>query len=164
MTKIGVGVGEDFPVDEGAQRPQPGPHSGPEPEGHPCYDHDAWRQWRRQRYEWRRQWRAEWRSRRRAFKEQLRQSIYENFGPEAEAEFRHRHHWPHVSLYALVPVLAIAGGIAVLIALIDHPLVLLALIGGAILFAVWKHRRFEDFAFEPAPGSAPSPEPRDAAH
>jgi len=158
MTKIGVGVGEDFPLGEGPAHPQTG-HGR---EGHPCRDHEAWREWRRQRHAWRRQWRA----RRRAFKEQLRQNIYENFGPKAEAEFRYRHDRPHFASYALIAILAIAGGIAVLIALISHPLVLLALIGGAVLFAVGRHHHFDEFGFEPAPAPAasPSPETRETAH
>lgn len=61
MTKYGVGVGEEFPVDD---RPQP--ESGTEGESHRCgrrghrHGHDAWHQFRDQM-------RAEWRARRRAF-------------------------------------------------------------------------------------------------
>ena len=65
MTKFGVGVGEEFPVDD---RPQS--ESGSQEETHRCgrrghrERHDAWHQFRDQM-------RSEWRARRRAFRESM---------------------------------------------------------------------------------------------
>lgn len=69
MTKFGVGVGEEFPVDE-QNRPQQ--ESGTEGDREGCRwgrrdhraGHDAWHQFRDQM-------RAEWRARRRAFRDSM---------------------------------------------------------------------------------------------
>lgn len=83
MTKYGVGVGEDFPVDDRPQAEQE--EAGPEGERFRCGGrgfrgrHDAWHQFRDQM-------RAEWRARRRAF----RDSMNQREGVEAMDE-HHRH-------------------------------------------------------------------------
>ena len=67
MTKFGVGVGEEFPVDE-QDRVESG--AGSDHDGHRCgrgdyrARHDAWHQFRDQM-------RAEWRNRRRAFRDSM---------------------------------------------------------------------------------------------
>jgi len=67
MGKFGVGVGEDFPLDEEAGRGKP----PPEDEEPPCCGPDDWRRQRDLRREawrrFRRQMREEWRAHRRAF-------------------------------------------------------------------------------------------------
>ncbi len=85
MTKFGVGVGEEFPVDE-QNRPQQ--DAGPETEDEPrrCgrgdhrARHEAWHQFRDQL-------RAEWRARRRAF----RDSMGQREGVEAMDDWRVHH-------------------------------------------------------------------------
>ncbi|GAA0566334.1 hypothetical protein [Rhizomicrobium electricum] len=91
MSKIGVGVGEDFPVDE---------NNKPEPDvedlGTCHHRHhgrkEAWRRFRHQMHQ-------EWHARRRAFRDRLN----EREGVEAIHEFR-EHHLHHL----------IVGGLAVL--------------------------------------------------
>ena len=69
MTKFGVGVGEEFPVDE-QNRPQSESGADSDQDGHRCgrggyrARHDAWHQFRDQM-------RAEWRARRRAFRDSM---------------------------------------------------------------------------------------------
>jgi len=95
MSKIGVGVGEDFPVDE---KNRPDTESGPEVEDlGTCHSRndarrDAWRQFRHQMHE-------EWHAKRRAFRDRLN----ERDGVEAIHDFRERH------LHHLI-----VGGLAVL--------------------------------------------------
>ncbi len=79
MGKLGVGVGDEFPVNE------------PVPPSPDAEDDAACEEWCRRRAEWRRrrdEWRAQrraWRqdmwARRDAFKADLRRSLYEGFGP-----------------------------------------------------------------------------------
>lgn len=95
MSKIGVGVGEDFPVDE---KNRPETESQPEVEdlGN-CHSRDearraAWRRFRRQMHE-------EWHARRRAWRE----GRGERDGVEAIHDFRDKH------LHHLI-----VGGLAVL--------------------------------------------------
>lgn len=68
MSKIGVNVGEDFPVDEGAPR-----ETGCNGEGI-----ETLRQWHEQKRQWR-QARAEWRARRHALRAQLRDELRQRF-------------------------------------------------------------------------------------
>ena len=93
MSKFGVGVGEDFPVDEQAQ--------GQEQESGCCgggMDRDeAIRKWR--------QMRSEWRARKRAMREQFRREF---------ADEGHREHAKHVAGSLAVAVLAFVGLAALL--------------------------------------------------
>jgi len=68
MTKLGVGVGEEFPVDE---KNRPASEPPPEDDGSHCCGHgahaarrEAWRRFRQQMH-------AEWHDRRRAFRDGL---------------------------------------------------------------------------------------------
>jgi hypothetical protein len=95
MSKIGVGVGEDFPVDE---KNRPETENGPDVEdlGTCRGRHDARREaWRRLRH----QMHEEWHARRRAW----RDGLNERDGVEAIHDFRGRH------LHHLI-----VGGLAVL--------------------------------------------------
>lgn len=73
MSKFGVGVGDDFPVDDG--RGQQGPQDDRAEFEEWKRRRDAWRAqrdaWKAQREEWRAH-RDEWRDRRRAWREQMR--------------------------------------------------------------------------------------------
>jgi len=85
MSKIGVGVGEDFPMDD---RPQPEDHSE---DRVGCCGEDWHRQRELRREAWRRfrhQMHAEWHARRRAMRDHLRhRDDVEILGPET---LRHR--------------------------------------------------------------------------
>ena len=101
MTKFGVGVGEDFPVDDST------PEAAQE-DGGCCRDrHEAFRQWREQKRQWRRM-RHEWHARRAAMREQFRREF---FG-DTERQHRHFHH-------AVLGALALIG-LAALFSHRDH--------------------------------------------
>jgi len=104
MSKIGVGVGEDFPVDDRPQREDPAQAE--------CCGEDWHREREVRRQAWRRfrhQMHAEWRARRRAFRDHLHQTDdVEILGP-AELRARHLGH-------LVIAGLAILG----LAALINH--------------------------------------------
>jgi len=89
MSKFGVGVGEDFPVDEQAQETEfcgAGTGRG-----------EAIRKWH--------QMRCEWRARKRAMREQFRREF---------ADENHREHAKHVAGSLAVAVLAFVGLAALL--------------------------------------------------
>ena len=95
MGKLGVGVGEDFPVDEGKQT---GGESG-------CCGggdrHEAFHQWREQKRQRRHEMRAEWRARRQAMRARFR----EEFSANGDARSEHlRHHTQHLVLGALAVI------------------------------------------------------------
>src|ERR1700761_1983373 len=114
MSKFGVGVGDDFPVDDGS-----GPNAGAN-QGQPRDDRAEYEEWKRrreahraQREQWHAQ-REEWRNRKRAFKERVRAAARESFGDDYE-DRRHdgrgfgrggfrRHGFPF-PLVALIPIL-----------------------------------------------------------
>ncbi len=162
MSKIGVGVGEDFPVDDG---------NG----GDDRADYEAWKrrreewrerreQWRAEEEEWRRR-RWEWRARKRAFKEKVRAAARETFGPEydayRDARTRYRHYWPFG--YGLMRVLGIVLVIALISEVFRAPLLFLALAGGAWFFFAHRHHRYAhgcDYDFDARPASRPQGPPQ----
>ena len=95
MSKLGVGVGEEFPVDEEKKREEAaplgegassdpwcsGPGFGPRFGGPFDDHHEAWCRWRNQM-------RAEWQARRRAMREHFRSELH----GEEDTEAPHRHH------------------------------------------------------------------------
>jgi len=64
MSKIGVGVGEDFPVDDGPERGETRGRPAADAAGERDWDaeyaarHEAHRRWHEQRREWKRQWKG----------------------------------------------------------------------------------------------------------
>ena len=75
MSKIGVGIGEEFPADD--SKPAEAPESDrrrDERDAECAKRREAYRKWRDQR----RQWRKEWRERSRAFQRELSEHIQEN--------------------------------------------------------------------------------------
>lgn len=143
MSKIGVGVGEDFPVDDA-----PGPKSGQNhtnrhhenthrEDGHGCgfdYGEYRWRrhEWRQQRREWKRKWRAYMRERRDYEREY-------GAGPGGHHFIGLRFGLPFV----LIPLIGIAILVAFITALFRFPFILLALLLGGYLYAT--HRRHHHF-------------------
>ena len=104
MTKIGVGVGEDFPIEDrppsggGEDKPEgeggSGPDKGPGPHEYDAahdhryggcgWDYGRWdrEEWRRNRAEWRRhrhEWKARHREWRRRFRAEMRERGYRGF-------------------------------------------------------------------------------------
>lgn len=101
MGKLDVGVGDEFPVNE--------PEAPAQARGEGADERGSREDWRRRRDEWRQQrraWRAEWRDRKRAFKDDIRRSVDENFGPHTFD--RHRHHIMRAAIAAGLVLVAVA--------------------------------------------------------
>jgi hypothetical protein len=143
MSKVGVGVGEDFPVDDGNGGAQGG-GQGPRDE------RAEFEEWKRRRDAWRsereaaRAERDAWRARKRAFKQKIRDAARESFGDGAnwrDGYGRHGesyYHWrPRFSaLWMLVPVVGLLLFFSLVAAIFKAPFAFLALILiGAFLFA-----------------------------
>jgi len=158
MSKIGVGVGEDFPVDDGK-----GEDDRAEFEAWKRR-RDEWRakreQWRQERDEWQ-QRRDEWRARKRAFKQKVRDAARDTFGPEydayRDARVRYRAYWPFG--YGVLRIIGIVLVIALISEIFRAPLLFLALAGGAWFFLVHRHHRHAgcDYDFDAQPASGPAP-------
>lgn len=157
MSKIGVGIGEDFPVDDGGGDDRSEFESWKR-------RRDDWRarrdQWRAQEEEWR-QRRAEWRARKRAFKEKVRNAARETFGPEydayRDARGRYGHYWPFG--YRAMKILGIVLVIALIMEIFRAPLLFLALAAGAWFFIFHRHHHRHaygcDYDFDAKPASRP---------
>ena len=79
MSKIGVGIGEEFPADDSKSAEAPeGDRRKDERDAECAKRHEAYRKWREQRRQWRKEWRKEWRERSRAFQHELSEQIQEN--------------------------------------------------------------------------------------
>ncbi|HXC53753.1 MAG TPA: hypothetical protein VNU97_00510 [Rhizomicrobium sp.] len=163
MSKIGVGIGEDFPVDDGKPRDERGPRPGFQGEYRPrddaSYDaeyaarREAHRKWREARREWKRQWRDEWRARRSEFRDQVRGSYYD--GRRGHRRFGHPFFWGGL----LWPIL----GLIVLIAVVSFAFAHIYFILGtvvllALLAAAW-HRGFDPFDLPPHYDTRPEQRP-----
>ena len=176
MSKFGVGVGDDFPIDDNNGREQAQPQD----------DRAEYEEWKRrrdahraQREEWRRQ-REEWRERKRAFKERVRAAARESFGPRyGEYEDGYYHHsgwrsghrrggfpflvWPALGL--LIPILIIALLVSVIAAVFKSPFVFLGLAVLAFLFIAHRHHHhhdhfrspYGDYDFDLRPAGGPRP-------
>jgi len=163
MSKFGVGVGEDFPVDDG---PQGGPSGAA-----PRTEQEEFEDWKRRREQWRAQrdhWRAqrdEWRARKRAFKHKVREAARESFGSEWDAyryERRRRYGWyPFWPLW-LIPILAIVFFFSLIGAIFKAPFAFIALVLlGVFFFAPRGHHRFHrDYGYDMPRGPIVTPPPR----
>ena len=151
MSKVDVGVGEEFPVDDGDANRNAGAQ-GPQNEADERAEFDAWKRRRdaeRQYYEERRRHRAEWHQRKREFKERIRAAARE-FGQDYDdRDWRdHRWHgmrfWPigvGIALVVLaIPVLILALFFSLISAAFKAPFVILAIVAIAALFFVLHHR------------------------
>ena len=176
MSKFGVGVGDEFPIDDN--------NNGGRDQAQPQDDRAEFEEWKRrrdahraQREEWRRQ-RDEWRERKRAFKERVRQAARESFGARAD-DYEHRHYygwrsgrgrggfpflvWPAIGL--LIPVLIIAIFISVIAAVFKSPFLFLGLVLLAFLFFGYRHHHhhddfrgpYRDYDFDLKPANGPQP-------
>jgi hypothetical protein len=151
MSKFGVGVGDEFPVDDGSG-PGAGGDQGPDDRA----QYEAWKRrkeaYRAQREQWRAQ-REEWRSRKHAFKEKVRAAARESFGDDWDERRYGRRGYGYgrrgfgLSLFALIPLLGLVLMVALIAAIIKSPFVFLALaLGGFFLFAYRHHRHDHNFA------------------
>jgi Flp pilus assembly protein TadB len=115
MGKIGIGVGEDFPVDEAA-------------EPRTCEDRDKEYEAQRRARE---AWHAEWHERAHRFKDDVRRSYHEHFGDRGYLAHN----------YFVLRVLGVVAIVALVLALMPHVLMfaLMAVALGAVLFAALRH-------------------------
>ncbi|HEY5339360.1 MAG TPA: hypothetical protein VIJ85_14220 [Rhizomicrobium sp.] len=184
MSKFGVGVGDDFPVDDGSGNAAGGDQA-------PRDDREDYEEWKRrreahraQREQWRAQ-REEWRNRKRAFKEKVRAAARESFGAGRDdyddvrhdgGRYGYRRHrfpfflWPMVGL--LIPILVIGLLISLIAAIFKSPFLFLALILAAFLVFGFRrhhwaghrgwhdHGRGRDYDFDLKPSRAPSQPPQ----
>ncbi|HTP76965.1 MAG TPA: hypothetical protein VMJ73_08275 [Rhizomicrobium sp.] len=169
MTKIGVGIGEDFPADD--TKPAEAPRGDDGRNRDEAYNdaeyaarREAYRKWREQRREWKRQWRNEWRARKRAFREQVHKSLSENGVPHGRYhdDHAHREFWNHTILWAVLGVIA---AIAIVSFIFSHIFVVVGVVALLALFAAY-HRGHDPFAMEPYDyphTTTPPSAPRDAA-
>jgi hypothetical protein len=145
MSKIGVGVGEDFPVDDGHGAGQSAGQGGG-PRG-PRSEQDEFEDWKRRRDQWRsqrEQWRAqrdEWRARRRAFKRKIREAAHESFGQDWDGyryeQYRRSRRHGFGPLWVLIPVLGVVLFFSLIAAIFKAPFAILAVI--AICALVYSH-------------------------
>ncbi len=173
MSKFGVGVGDDFPVDDGNGNRAAGdqaPGNG-NANADDRADYEEWKRrrdaYRAQREQWRAQ-REEWKNRRRAFKEKVRAAARDSFGRDW-SDYRdyddHRRHrrgghsyWP---FWMLLPILGIVLFVSLISAIFKSPLVFVAL--AAIGFFWFSHRhhqwdkRHRDYDFDLKPANGPQP-------
>jgi hypothetical protein len=153
MGKLGVGVGDDFPIDEGKPREAAPPGPGPDYEK----EREEWQkrreEWRRQRDQWRekrRQWRDEWRRKRREFREEMRARYGSDFD---DYEPWRWHADPH-HIFRLLGILAL---IVVTIMIFSHIYILFGLIVLAGLYFAYRGG-FDHFDY-PHRGAPPRPNP-----
>jgi Flp pilus assembly protein TadB len=162
MSKIGVGIGQDFPADDGKPAPREngsGEHrdAGTEKARHNAdcaARREAYRNWREQRREWKRQWRKEWRARQRAFRRQVHQNIYENGGPPREHRSdRQPDFWNYGILWA---VLGVIVAIAITSFIFSNIFTVVGIVALLALFVAYQ-RGQDPFAMETYDYSNPTP-------
>ena len=136
MAKIGVGVGEDFPIED---KPEHEAGAGPErnsgnhrrDSGHDCGwgcgpdDYEAWRAWRN-----------EWRSRRREWRRREREARRMEYGPGHPPYY----YWGLPKILRIVVMIAAIMLIFRIVAAVPLVLLGLAVLGGLYI----AHRHHED--------------------
>ena len=148
MSKFGVGVGDDFPVDDGNGNRAAG-DQGPQDDR---AEYEAWKRDRdaeRARREQYRAQREEWHRRKDAFKEKVRAAARESFGQDGERRYgsrgsyhRHGFHPFGWSLFALVPILGLVLLVSLIAAIFKSPFVFLALVLAAFLIFGFRRHHF----------------------
>jgi hypothetical protein len=180
MTKIGVGIGEDFPADD--TKPAEAPSErGDRRCGYCANDADhaarreAYRKWREQRREWRRQWkkarheqrnerRNDWHGWSRTFQRELHDNIVRNvrqgISASIRGDFRQRGtrssqpEWSQMLIWAILALIAIIALVSFVFANLFTIVGVVALLA---LIAAY-YRGHDPFALEPE-GQSPSPRP-----
>jgi hypothetical protein len=125
MGKIGVGVGEDFPVDDGDGNKGAGAQ-GPENEANDRAEFEAWKRRRdeeRAYHEEKRRRHEEWHERKREFKEKVRAAARESFGRD---DSWRRHDFGYSGRPRFWPLGAFGIGAGLLVLIV--PLLLLVLV------------------------------------
>jgi hypothetical protein len=162
MSKIGVGVGDDFPVDDGQGRSNAG---GAPPPGDDRAEFEEWKRrrnawraqrdaWQAQRDDWRKQ-RDEWRSRRRAFRDQFKSEMRGGFRDDRYGNGYHA----FLPGHRVWRILTLVAGIALIVFMFSHIYVLIGILAlGALFFAYHRHGH-DPFDLGPYDYSQPDPQP-----
>lgn len=182
MSKIGVGIGEDFPADD--SKPAEAPKDRGDrrcgycpSEAEHAARREAYRKWREQRRAWRRQWKkarheqrnarhSDWRAWSRTFQRELHDNIVRNIrhgiGARMRDDFRGRDErsapqpeWNQPLLWAILALIAVIALVSFVFANLFTIVGAVALL--ALIFAYY--RGHDPFAFEHS-DTAP---PREAA-
>jgi hypothetical protein len=161
MSKYGVGVGDDFPVDDGRGRGQQGPEDDRAEFEEWKRRRDAWRAqreaYRAQGEEWRRrrdEWRAQWKEQRRAWRDQYRDT-YRGFGDDSR-----RWHPPFYMGYGLWRALWIIALIGLVIFAFQHlGVIIVGMLALAALFYAYHHFGHDPFDLGPPDYSRPMTPP-----
>lgn len=173
MSKIGVGVGDEFPVDDGAPKGDaPAAPNATPPEEADRAEFEAWKRrrdaWRAQKAamravhdEWkqrRREWKEQWKAQRRVWRDEGRCRPFE-YGPSDDGHGPHAYrHGP----WRFVAAVAIGGLIVVAfshVAMFLAGMVALA----ALIYAYHSHHRHEYDPFDLGPYDAPRSAPPPAS-
>jgi len=155
MGKLGVGIGEDFPVDDAKSAAEGASGTAGDQHGQ---DDEARREERRRRHEaWhekKRQWREEWRGRRNAFREEMRAKYGDDYADCGEHRFWHGHVFGPRSLFRI----ALFIGLIALTIFVFHHLffILFTFLVLAGLFAAYRGG-FDHFDLMSAHGPHPQP-------
>ncbi|HWD50713.1 MAG TPA: hypothetical protein VG309_12350 [Rhizomicrobium sp.] len=167
MSKFGVGVGDEFPVDDERGNTASADQGSTQQQANPEADRAEFEEWKRRRDayraqqdEWRKQreahraQREEWRDRKRAFKEKVRAAARESFGRD---DFRDDDDYPRgfhhgwgmrrsrfpfflVPFFGiLIPIIIVAVLISIVAAIFKSPFVFLGLAILAFLFFAHRH-------------------------
>jgi hypothetical protein len=124
MGKIDVGVGEDFPIDDGKPAENGPAENGPQaagPDGDRCGRRGSGSPEDQARH-------AEWHAKRRAFKNDVRRSFRENFGD-------HAFDWHH---HGFGRVLIAVALLALAIAILPHVFLFVALVLAVVFFVAYR--------------------------
>jgi hypothetical protein len=168
MGKYGVGIGDEFPIEDQAPPEQGSGASGNPDEQEYERQREAWRKareaWREQRMRWREEWRARWREHRR----QLREEMRARYGEDAYSRYGYGHGyggWQGRSGDGrfIWQGLMIAGLVALAIAIFSHLYIVFGLAVLAALYYAY-HRDVDYFDFmgpmaPPRPSQAGGPTP-----
>ncbi|MEI9988787.1 MAG: hypothetical protein WDM86_02005 [Rhizomicrobium sp.] len=166
MSKIGVGVGDEFPLDDGAAKSAAGETPRTPEDDRAEFEEwkrrrDAWRAqreaWRAQREEWRRrrhEWKEQWRAQRRQWRDEYRDGP--EAGPYGHPFFFGRGPWRVVGTVAAVALIVFA------LSHIGYIIVGLAAL--ALLFAAYHHFGHDPLDIGPRdyarPVTTPPPAPQ----
>ena len=159
MTKIAVGIGEEFPADDSkpAEAPDGDRRSHDQDEARCAARREAYRKWREQRRQWKRQWRNEWRAHRRALGAQLRNTTQENRDDKTQQKPNTSFERNEAILWAVLGIIAVIAAISFIF---SHLYVAVGVVALLALFAAY-YRGDEPFGFA---GDGPTPSaPQQAA-
>jgi len=151
MSKIGVGVGDEFPVDDGNNPKNTNTSANRGDDDRAEFEEwkrrrDAWRaqkeQWRAQREEWHRrrhEWKEQWRDQKRAFRDDMRARFGDDYYNDGGRRYgRGRFHF--AGFYGLPRILGIILVVAIVIFAISHiGYILAGLAAIALLWAAYHH-------------------------